>query len=98
MAREVKEYLERRAFPEYETKFVQTFEVGAPAPPCAPYGGEYREGRPRTAIMLEVSEFYKHFGLNMNQEEGKRELPRSPLRRARSFSTSTASKRPRRGR
>ena len=25
--------------------------------------------------MLEVSEFYKHFGLNMNQEEGKRELP-----------------------
>ena len=75
MAREVKEYLESVPFPEYETKFVQTFEVGAPAPPCAPYEGEYREGEARTAIMLEVSEFYRHFGLNMSQEEGKRELP-----------------------
>ena len=75
MEREVRKDLESVPFPEYETRFVQTFEVGAPAPPCAPYEGEYREGEARTAIMLEVSEFYRHFGLNMSQEEGKRELP-----------------------
>ncbi|VVB94371.1 Putative dimethyl sulfoxide reductase chaperone [uncultured archaeon] len=57
---------------EFETEFTRTFDV--PAPSCPPYEGIYY-GKPRTAVMLEVSEFYNCFGLRMSQEEGKREFP-----------------------
>ncbi len=60
-------------FSEFEIKFVETFDTGSPLPPCPPYEGFYIE--PRTAVMLEISEFYRHFGLAMSQKEGKREFP-----------------------
>ena len=62
-------------FGDFEVGYVQTFDVGAPVPPCPMYEGSYRKDEIRTAIMIEVSEFYKLFGLAMNNEEGKRELP-----------------------
>ncbi len=61
-------------FADFEIKFARTFDTGTPLPPCPPYEGMYLES-PRTAIMLEVSEFYRHFGLTMDQEKGKREMP-----------------------
>jgi putative dimethyl sulfoxide reductase chaperone len=60
---------------DLEVGFVQTFDVGAPEPPCPPYEGVYREGESRTSVMLRISEFYKHFGLNMSRKEDRRELP-----------------------
>ncbi len=60
-------------FSEFEIKFVKTFDTGSPLPPCPSYEGFYIE--PRTAVMLEISEFYRHFGLAMSQREGKREFP-----------------------
>ncbi|VVB87531.1 Chaperone protein TorD [uncultured archaeon] len=66
--------LEGVAFSEFEMKFVQTFDTGSPLPSCPPYEGLYGH-EPRTAVMLEISEFYRHFGLKMNQGEGKREFP-----------------------
>jgi DMSO reductase family type II enzyme chaperone len=71
----VKRDLEGVNFRDFEVGYTRTFDVGAPEPPCPPYEGVHREGIERTHIMLEVSEFYKHFGLKMNNEEGKRELP-----------------------
>lgn len=62
------------AFQDFEVNYVQTFDVGSPKPPCPPYEGLYRETE-RTATMLEVSQFYKHFGLEMNEQDGSRELP-----------------------
>lgn len=62
-------------FEDYEVLFAETFEVGAPAPPCPPYEGSQRKSLPRNAAMLQISAFYKHFGLKMDQKEGKRELP-----------------------
>ena len=60
---------------EFENQYVACFEVGSPEPPCPPYEGLYRGGE-RTQFMLRVSSFYKHFGLAMNQEEGRaREVP-----------------------
>jgi putative dimethyl sulfoxide reductase chaperone len=63
--------IEMAAFADFEVQFVETFD--APFAPCPLYEGFYRE--PRTAIMLEVSEFYRHFGLAMSRKEGNRELP-----------------------
>ncbi len=60
-------------FSEFEAKFVLTFDTGSPLPPCPAYEGMYIE--PRTAVLLEISEFYRHFGLRMSQKVGKREFP-----------------------
>jgi len=60
-------------YEEFESQYVASFEVGSPEPPCPPYEGIYRGGE-RTQFMLRVSSFYKHFGLAMNREEGKREV------------------------
>ncbi len=61
-------------FNDFEIGFIQTFDTGAPLPPSPPYEGFYR-GEPRTAVLLAVSEFYRHFGLTMSRGEGKREYP-----------------------
>jgi DMSO reductase family type II enzyme chaperone len=60
---------------DFEVNFIRTFDVGTSTPPCPPYEGFYRQEKGQTTIMLEVSEFYKHFGLAMDQDDGKRELP-----------------------
>lgn len=68
------EELRGMTYEELEVRFVQTFDAGMPAPPCPPYEHAYQEGNPGN-VMVGVSEFYKHFGLEMHQEEGKRDLP-----------------------
>lgn len=75
LAGRVAKSFEGVGFGDFEVNYVHTFDVGFPKPPCPPYEGLYRQGEERTSIMIEISEFYKHFGLNMSQEEGKRELP-----------------------
>lgn len=67
--------LEGIAFEDFEVGYAQTFDVGAPEPPCPPYEGVYRQEVERTGLLIEVAEFYKHFGLGMSKEEGNRELP-----------------------
>jgi DMSO reductase family type II enzyme chaperone len=71
----IKKELEGMSLLDLEVKFNQTFEVGAPDPPCPPNEGLHRKGVERTGVMIEVAEFYKQFGLKMSTEEGKRELP-----------------------
>jgi putative dimethyl sulfoxide reductase chaperone len=56
---------------EFGIEFTRTFDA---IPLCSPYEGHYCE-KPRSMVMLEVSEFYNLFGLRMSQEEGKREFP-----------------------
>ncbi len=73
--RQLGSHLKGLGFEDFQVAYTRTFDVGAPEPPCPPYEGIYRHGAERTAVLLEVSEFYKHFGLAMNREEGKRELP-----------------------
>ena len=62
-------------FQDFKVHYSKTFDVGDPQPPCPPYEGVYREGIERTGILIEVSEFYKTFGLKITSEEGKRDLP-----------------------
>ncbi len=69
----IRNELEGMDFWDFEARFVLTFDAGSPFPPCPPYEGMYIE--PRTAVLLEVSEFYRCFGLAMSQKEGKREFP-----------------------
>lgn len=57
----------------FEARYVAAFDVGFPEPPAPPYEGVYRT-EDRSALLLEVSEFYAHFGLRMNKE-GENELP-----------------------
>lgn len=66
--------LEGMPYSEFEVRFAQLFDVGTPAPPCPPYEHLYREGN-QANVMLQVSEFYKHFGLEMDQQQGLRDLP-----------------------
>ena len=61
-------------YSEFEARYVRTFDAGTPAPSCPPYEHVYSEGN-QANVLLEVSEFYKHFGLEMGREEGARELP-----------------------
>lgn len=63
------------AFEDYESLYITTFDAGAPQPPCPPYEGSYRDGVPKAKVLLHLAGFYKHFGLRMSTEEGKRELP-----------------------
>lgn len=66
--------LDGLSFEDFEVRYVNTFDVGFPEPPCPAYEGLYRDEE-RTAIMIEVAEFYNHFGLRMSRDENKRELP-----------------------
>jgi DMSO reductase family type II enzyme chaperone len=74
IAEHEKESMKRMTLFEFEIEFTRTFDAGTPIPLCSPYEGHYCQ-KPRSMVMLEVSEFYKFFGLHMNQEEGKREFP-----------------------
>lgn len=74
-AEKSREQLNGVSFADFEVNFVRTFDVGTSTPPCPPFEGFYRKEKGQTTIMLEVSEFYKHFGLAMDQDDGKRELP-----------------------
>jgi DMSO reductase family type II enzyme chaperone len=67
MCRKVQKDLKGVTFANFEMKFVQTFDAGVPLPPCPLYEGIYRS-EPRTAILLEVSEFYRLFGLRTTRE------------------------------
>jgi DMSO reductase family type II enzyme chaperone len=58
----------------FEMEFTRIFDAGSPIPVCSPYEGHYCR-KPRSIIMLEVSEFYNFFGMRMRQEEGKQEFP-----------------------
>jgi len=69
-----KDDMKRMTLAEFETEFTRTFDAGSPVPVCSPYEGHYCR-RPRSMVMLEVSEFYNFFGMHMSQEEGKREFP-----------------------
>jgi DMSO reductase family type II enzyme chaperone len=71
---DIRDALARVEFLEFESAFVRTFDVEVPAPPAPPYEGVYRAGD-RSATMLQVSEFYRHFGLEVSREEGTHELP-----------------------
>ncbi len=73
-AEHVKDDMKGMTLAELEIKFTQTFDSGIPVPPCPLYEGVY-SGKPRSMIMLDVSEFYNYFGLRMSREEGKREFP-----------------------
>ncbi|TLD42477.1 MAG: Cytoplasmic chaperone TorD [Candidatus Jettenia ecosi] len=66
--------LGKNTFEDFVVKVIQTFDCGIPEPPCPPYEGFYRN-RSRTAVMLDITEFYKHFGLAMSKRDGKCELP-----------------------
>ena len=57
---------------EFEMEFTRTFDAGSTGPPCSPYEGHYCR-KPRSMVMLEISEFYNFFGLRMNRD--KREFP-----------------------
>jgi len=74
LIKQAKDAVEGMALAEFETEFTRTFDTGAPVPPCPPYEGHYCD-KPRSIVLLEVSEFYNCFGLSMSQENGKREFP-----------------------
>jgi DMSO reductase family type II enzyme chaperone len=66
--------LEGVSVEDFQVAYTATFDVGAPQPPCPPYEGIYWKGVERSGLLIRIGEFYKHFGLGMNQEEGTREL------------------------
>jgi DMSO reductase family type II enzyme chaperone len=58
-----------------EVAFTGTFVAAFPEAPCSPYEGLVRKSEPRVQLMLEVSDFYRHFGMRMNPGEGQNEAP-----------------------
>jgi DMSO reductase family type II enzyme chaperone len=72
---QVRGELKNLPFEEFEVRYVSTFDVGFPEPPCPPYEGLYNKKMERAQAMVEISEFYRQFGLKMNQAPDKRELP-----------------------
>jgi DMSO reductase family type II enzyme chaperone len=74
LIKQAKDAIEGMDLAEFEMNFTRTFDAGAPVPLCPPYEGHYCE-KPRSVVLLEVSEFYRCFSLSMSQENGKREFP-----------------------
>jgi DMSO reductase family type II enzyme chaperone len=74
-AEKVRTELAEMPFEAFEVGYVSTFDAGFPEPPCPPYEGHYNQKMERGEVMVEVSEFYRHFGLKMSQAPDKRELP-----------------------
>jgi DMSO reductase family type II enzyme chaperone len=68
-------FLAETSYRDYEVLFTETFEVGAPKPPCPLYEGLQHKALPRNATMLNIAAFYKHFGLEIGKQENNRELP-----------------------
>ncbi len=66
--------LEGASVEDFQADYTATFDVGAPQPPCPPYEGVYWKDVERSGLLIRIGEFYKHFGLSMNQAEGTREL------------------------
>ena len=66
--------LEGGSIEDFQVAYTGTFDVGTPQPPCPPYEGIYWKGVERSGMLIQIGEFYKHFGLSMNQEEGTREV------------------------
>ncbi len=76
LERRIRRSMEELSFSEYENRFVQIFEVGTPQAPCPLYEGfNINQAAPRNRVMLELSEFYRNFGLALSKEEGRREMP-----------------------
>lgn len=75
IGRRLRNDLEGVSFIEFQVGFAQTFDVGAPEPPCPPYEGAHRGVIERTVVLVEITEFYKTFGLKMATDEEKRDLP-----------------------
>ena len=67
--------LEGTSIADFEVAFTGTFVAGMPEPPCPPHEGLVRQAHSRVQILLEVTDFYRHFGLKMNPAEGKNEMP-----------------------
>ena len=93
----VQHALEKTRLEDFRLGYMETFDVGAPEPPCPPYEGVYLKGVERSGHLIRLAEFYQHFGLKMNPEEGKRELMPIICGRSWSFSTSWHSRRRRPG-
>lgn len=70
----VQRELEGAGIEDFQVDYTATFDVGTPQPPCPPYEGVYWKGAERSGMLIRIGEFYKHFGLSMSKEEGKREL------------------------
>lgn len=66
--------LEGLTFADFEAKLAQTFDIGVPELFCMPYEGLYRK-ESGADITLDISEFYRNFGLVISKHGGKHELP-----------------------
>lgn len=70
----VQQALQTTNLKDFQMGYVESFDVGAPEPPCPPYEGIYLKAVERSGHLIRLTDLYQHFGLNMNPAEGKREL------------------------
>lgn len=64
-------------FSTYEADYISFFQVGHGGhPPCSLYAGDYNIGPGnRGEQLLQLSQFYKHFGLKLTEDEVERDQP-----------------------
>ncbi len=66
-------------FDAFENQYVDLFQVGnAGRPVVCLHAGDYDtvlDGQPRPELLLEYSNWYKHFGLKVKQDDETNELP-----------------------
>ncbi len=66
-------------FPDYEACYIELFQTGKKgAPMVGLHAGDYNElldGQPRPEFMLEYSQWYRHFGLRVRQDNPAHDLP-----------------------
>ncbi|PWC40407.1 molecular chaperone TorD family protein [Azospirillum sp. TSO22-1] len=55
--------------PTFENEYLRAFQTNAPSPSIPLYEGSYLPGVQKARILLELRGFYKHFGLDINQDE-----------------------------
>ena len=66
-------------FDDFESQYIDLFQVGnAGRPAVCLHAGDYdtvSDGRSRPELLLEYSNWYKHFGLKVKQDDEANELP-----------------------
>ena len=55
---------------DFESRYINTFELGPPSPPCPIVERAYKEGGEPANLLFEVTQFYRHFGLEAGQDKG----------------------------
>ena len=66
----IERQLQQLTYEEFATEYARVFAAGVPVPLCSPFEGLQEQNFDREALLLQVSAFYRQFGLDIHGRNG----------------------------